>query len=72
MNKKKKGMYYTPKEIIDPASGSGAFLKDAADYVLSNPPYAAQHQMQRTACTHPEKKIIGAIPYCKVCGEQLD
>lgn len=33
---------------------------------------AVEHQMQRTACTHPEKKIIGAIPYCKVCGEQLD
>jgi type I restriction-modification system DNA methylase subunit len=36
------GMYYTPKEIqkiCDPSTGTGAFLKHAADG-LSNPPYA--------------------------------
>jgi type I restriction-modification system DNA methylase subunit len=47
--RKTKGMYYTPKHIvdyakgvIDPAAGSGAFLKQAADLLRSlikNPPY---------------------------------
>jgi type I restriction-modification system DNA methylase subunit len=36
-----KGKYYTPKEIIDPAAGSGGYLKHAAD-LLSNPPYSAK------------------------------
>ena len=34
------GMFYTPKEIekiIDPSTGTGAFLSSAAD-MLSNPP----------------------------------
>jgi len=48
MAKKIAGMYYTPKEILDPASGSGAFLKQAADG-LSNPPYGfpTQHAPDR-------------------------
>ena len=37
------GKYYTPKQIADPASGSGAFLKDAADDLekglTKNPPF---------------------------------
>jgi methylase of polypeptide subunit release factors len=44
---KNQGMYYTPKEIIDPAAGTGAYLKNAADMLVSNPPYAAQHSVQR-------------------------
>lgn len=32
------GMYYTPRGILDPTTGTGAFLKRAADD-LSNPPY---------------------------------
>lgn len=43
-----KGMYYTPKEIIDPAVGTGAYLKNAADMLVSNPPYSAEHRVQRT------------------------
>lgn len=46
--KNKPGVYYTPKEILDPASGSGSFLKNAADYLVSNPPYAAEQSVQRT------------------------
>jgi len=45
------GMYYTPKEIaeiIDPASGTGKFLSDAAD-IISNPPYSAEHSLHWTA-----------------------
>jgi len=45
---KSNGMYYTPKEIIDPAAGTGNYLNVAAD-LLSNPPYAAQHRMHLTA-----------------------
>lgn len=43
-----KGMYYTPREILDPATGTGAFLKQAADS-LSNPPYGfpTQHAPDR-------------------------
>jgi type I restriction-modification system DNA methylase subunit len=55
------GMYYTPKEIekiCDPATGTGAFLKQAADS-LSNPPYAFQHRMHWTAKTW--RKIINLI-----------
>jgi hypothetical protein len=45
------GMYYTPKEIqkiADPSTGTGAFLKIAADG-LSNPPYGfpTQHAPDR-------------------------
>jgi len=42
------GMYYTPKHIVDIASGTGAFLKRAADG-LSNPPYGfpTQHAPDR-------------------------
>ena len=47
-DKKSTGMYYTPTEILDPATGTGAFLKQAADG-LSNPPYAFQHGVNRTA-----------------------
>lgn len=36
------GMYYTPKQILDPTSGSGAFLKTAADSIIGNPPYGEQ------------------------------
>ena len=55
------GMYYTPKEIqkiIDPSTGTGAFLKHAADD-LSNPPYAFQHSMHWTAKTW--RKFINFI-----------
>lgn len=34
-----EGMYYTPEHIADIASGSGAFLKEAADDLTENPPY---------------------------------
>jgi hypothetical protein len=47
-DKKNLGMYYTPREILDPAAGTGAFLKHAADG-LSNPPYAFQHSTHLTA-----------------------
>ena len=43
---KSNGMYYTPKEIIDPAAGTGNYLNVAAE-LLSNPPYAAQQSVQR-------------------------
>ena len=52
-----KGMYYTPKEIIDPATGTGGFLKDAADMLLSNPPYAAEHRVQWTLATVWQKLV---------------
>jgi len=45
---KSNGMYYTPKEIIDPAAGTGNYLNVAAD-LLSNPPYAAQQSVQADA-----------------------
>ena len=45
---KNQGMYYTPKEIIDSAAGTGGFLKDAADMLLANPPYAAEHRVHWT------------------------
>lgn len=35
---KADGKYYTPQRIVDIATGTGAFLKHAADG-LSNPPY---------------------------------
>lgn len=53
-----KGMYYTPREILDPATGTGAFLKQAYDG-LSNPPYAFQHSMHWTARVW--RKIINLI-----------
>lgn len=34
------GKYYTPKHIAYIASGSGAFLKEAADDLTKNPPYS--------------------------------
>jgi len=56
------GMYYTPKEIekiIDPSTGTGAFLSSAADSVIGNPPYSAEHSMHWTAKTW--RKIINFI-----------
>jgi hypothetical protein len=58
------GMYYTPKEIekiANPSTGTGAFLKQAADG-LSNPPYAFQHGLQRTAGTW--RKLWSFISGC--------
>ena len=55
-------MYYTPKEIekiIDPSTGTGAFLSSAADSVIGNPPYSAEHSMHWTAKTW--RKIINFI-----------
>lgn len=42
------GVYYTPREILDPSTGTGGFLKQAADG-LSNPPYGfpTQHAPDR-------------------------
>ena len=37
--KKALGVYYTPPQVLDPAAGTGAFLKDALDTVRGNPPY---------------------------------
>jgi len=34
-------MYFTPKHIIDIASGTGGYLKQSAD-LLQNPPYAVR------------------------------
>ena len=56
------GMYYTPKEIeriANPSTGTGAFLKSAADEVIGNPPYAFQHSMHWTARVW--RKIINLI-----------
>lgn len=45
-------MYYTLKEIEDmiaaPSTGTGAFLKSAADEVIGNPPYAFYHRVHWT------------------------
>lgn len=54
------GMYYTPKEIekiADLSTGTGAFLKQAADG-LSNPPFAFQH---RTHLTALRRRLAGAL-----------
>ena len=45
----KDDKYYTPKHIveyIDLATGTGEFLKNAADSVIGNPPFAFQHRVQ--------------------------
>lgn len=60
------GTYYTPKEIVkiaDPSSGTGAFLKNAADSVIGNPPYAFQHSVQRMGLWARLKKWFGAIAH---------
>lgn len=60
------GMYYTPKEIekiANPSTGTGAFLKDAADYLIANPPYAAEHSVQRMGLWSRLKKWFGAIAH---------
>jgi len=57
---KSNGMYYTPKEIIDPAAGTGNYLNVAAE-LLSNPPYAAQQSVQRMGLWAWLKKWFGAI-----------
>jgi hypothetical protein len=51
-----KGMYYTPKEVIDPAVGTGNYLNTAAD-MLANPPYSAQQSVQAD----------GAFSHCVNC-----
>ena len=54
------GMYYTPKEIqkiADPSTGTGVFLKDATDYLLANPPYAAEQSVQWTLATVWQKLV---------------
>ena len=56
------GMYYTPKEIeriADPSTGTGAFMKNAADSVIGNPPYSAEHSMHWSAKTW--RKFINFI-----------
>jgi len=63
---KNQGMYYTPKEIIDPAAGTGAYLKNAADMLLSNPPYAAQQRLQSDESPDPDDYC----PRCGACGEE--
>jgi len=46
---KADGKYYTPQRIVDIATGTGAFLKNAADSVIGNPPYGfpTQHAPDR-------------------------
>jgi hypothetical protein len=51
------GTYYTPKEIekiVNPSTGTSAFLIDAAD-MLSNPPYTAQHSL------HPTQSLLARL-----------
>ena len=47
---KRGGMYYTPKEICKLSTGTGSFIKVAAD-MLSNPPYSAEHSVNPTETT---------------------
>jgi hypothetical protein len=53
------GKYYTPREIIDPAAGSGKFLS-----ILSNPPYGTRHSARRrmNAISSVCFTIIAAAP----------
>ena len=60
------GMYYTPKEIekiADPSTGTGVFLKDAADYLIANPPYAAEQSVQRMGLLARISKWFGEIAH---------
>jgi hypothetical protein len=41
------GMYYTPPNILEPKANSGAFLLDAVEIVISNPPYQTRHKRSR-------------------------
>ena len=36
------GIYFTPSSVvryIDSATGTGAYLKDATDFIIGNPPF---------------------------------
>jgi len=57
LSEKPLGMYYTPRKILDPATGTGGFLKHAADG-LSNPPYAFQHSTHLTAL---RRRLAGVL-----------
>ena len=33
------GKYYTPPHVIDPAAGTGGYLRHVHDHITGNPPY---------------------------------
>ncbi len=61
---KGSAMYYTPKEIIDPASGSGEYLKRAADELLKNPPYELQWVCLKCGVSNN----VRPYKFCYACG----